>query len=317
MNKDSKIFIAGGSGMVGSAILRELNSLSFTNIIYPSSKELNLLNQADVEAFFLENKPEYVFNAAAKVGGIYANDVDSADFIYENIQIQTNLIHFAMKSKVKNFLFMASSCIYPRDAVQPIKEEYLLSDYLEKTNEAYAIAKISGVKMLEHYKKVYGLSSTSLMPCNLYGYNDNYDLKTSHVFPALIKKFVDAKINNLSSVEIWGTGKVFREFMHVNDVAKAAIFFIDKSINENLINIGWGKEISIIELVELIKKRTDFNGNITLDSSKKDGTIHKRLDITKMSDYKFSPSITLSKGIDLTIESYCNEQLGRSFKLLV
>jgi len=317
MNKDSKILIAGGSGMVGSAILRELNSLSFTNILAPSRAQLNLLNQSDVENFFLENKPDYVFNAAAKVGGIYANDLYSADFIYENIQIQTNLVHFAMKNKVKNFLFMASSCIYPRDAVQPIKEDYLLSDYLEETNEAYAIAKISGVKMLEHYKKVYNLASTSLMPCNLYGYNDNYDLKTSHVFPALIKKFVDAKINNLPSVEIWGSGKVYREFMHVDDVAKAAIFFIDKSINDNLVNIGWGKEISIIELVELIKKRTDFNGNITWDNSKKDGTIHKRLDVTNMSDYKFVPSITLSKGIDLTIESYCNEQLGKSFKSLV
>jgi len=309
MNKDSKIFIAGASGMVGSAILRELNSLSFTNILAPSSKELNLLNQLQVEEFFLENKPDYVFNAAAKVGGIYANDVYSADFIYENIQIQTNLIHFAMKSSVKNFLFMASSCIYPRDAIQPIKEEYLLSGFLEETNEAYAIAKISGVKMLEHYKKVYNMASTSLMPCNLYGYNDNYDLKTSHVFPALIKKFVDAKINNLPTVEIWGSGKVYREFMHVDDIAKAAIFFIDKPINNNLINIGWGKEISIIELVELIRKKTGFNGDITWDSSKKDGTIHKKLDVTRMSNYKFVPSITLSKGIDLTIESYMEEQV--------
>ena len=317
MNKDSKIFVAGGSGMVGSAILRELDRLSFTNIIAPSSTQLNLLNQSDVENFFLENKPDYVFNAAAKVGGIYANDTYSADFIYENIQIQTNLIHFAMKSKVRKFLFMASSCIYPRDAIQPIKEGYLLSNYLEETNEAYAIAKISGVKMLEHYKKVYNLDSISLMPCNLYGYNDNYDLKTSHVFPALIKKFVDAKINNLPSVEVWGSGKVYREFMHVDDIAKAAIFFIDQSTDDNLINIGWGKEISIIELVELIKRRTDFHGNITWDSSKKDGTIHKRLDITKMSDYEFIPSITLEEGIDLTIDSYCNEQLEKPFKSLI
>ena len=317
MNKESKIFVAGGSGMVGSAILRELDRLSFTNILAPSSTQLNLLNQSDVETFFLKNKPDYVFNAAAKVGGIYANDIYSADFIYENIQIQTNLIHFAMKSKVRNFLFMASSCIYPRNAIQPIKESYLLSDYLEETNEAYAIAKISGVKMLEHYKKVYNLNSISLMPCNLYGYNDNYDLKTSHVFPALIKKFVDAKINNLPSVEIWGSGKVYREFMHVDDVAKAAIFFIDQSTDDNLINIGWGKEISIIELVELIKRKTDFHGNITWDSSKKDGTIHKRLDINKMSDYEFTPSITLEEGIDLTIDSYCNEQLEKPFKSLI
>lgn len=309
MNKDSKIFVAGASGMVGSAIIRELKKLSFTNILCPNSKDLDLLNQVEVEKFFSENKPEYVFNAAAKVGGIYTNEMHSADFIYENIQIQTNMIHFAFKSKVKKFLFMASSCIYPRDAIQPIKEEYLLSNYLEKTNEAYAIAKISGVKMLEHYKKVYGLSSVSLMPCNLYGYNDNYDLKTSHVFPALIKKFVDAKMNNHSSVEIWGSGKVYREFMHVDDIAKAAIFFIDKSIDDNLINIGWGKEISIIELVELIKEKTGFSGDITWDKSKKDGTIHKKLDISKMKDNGFTPSISLSKGIDLTIQSYINEKV--------
>jgi GDP-L-fucose synthase len=317
MNKDSKIFIAGARGMVGSAILRELEKLSFTNILTPTSKDLNILNQADVESFFLENKPDYVFNAAAKVGGIYANDFYSADFIYENIQIQTNLIHFAMKNKVKKFLFMASSCIYPRQAPQPIKESHLLSDYLEETNEAYAIAKISGIKMLEHYKKGHNFDSISLMPCNLYGYNDNYNLETSHVFPALIRKFVDAKINNSSSVEVWGTGKVYREFMHVDDVAKAAIFFINKDIDESLINIGWGKEISIIDLVELIKKRTNFKGDIVWNGSKKDGTIHKRLDIDKMSGYGFNPSIDLVQGIDTTIESYCIEQLNKSFKSLI
>ena len=317
MNKDSKIFIAGAKGMVGSAILRELENLSFTNILTPTSKDLNILNQADVESFFLEHKPDYVFNAAAKVGGIYANDFYSADFIYENIQIQTNLIHFAMKNKVKKFLFMASSCIYPRQAPQPIKESHLLSDYLEETNEAYAIAKISGIKMLEHYKKGHNFDSISLMPCNLYGYNDNYNLETSHVFPALIRKFVDAKINNSSSVEVWGTGKVYREFMHVDDVAKAAIFFINKDIDESLINIGWGKEISIIDLVELIKKRTNFEGDIIWNGSKKDGTIHKRLDVDKMSGYGFKPSIDLVQGIDTTIESYCIEHLNKSFKSLI
>ena len=314
MNKDSKIFIAGSTGMVGSAILRELKSLSFNNILTPNSKELDILNQKDVESFFLEHKPDYVFNATAKVGGIYANDFYSADFIYENIQIQTNLIHFAMKNKVKKFLFMASSCIYPRQSPQPIKEKYLLSNYLEETNEAYAIAKISGVKMLEHYKKGYNFNSISLMPCNLYGFNDNYNLETSHVFPALIKKFVDAKIKNLSSVEVWGTGQVYREFMHVDDVAKAAIFFINKDIDESLINIGWGKEISIIDLVELIKQRTHFRGDIIWNDSKKDGTIHKRLDVDKMLGYGFKPSIDLIQGIDKTIESYCLEQLNKSFK---
>ena len=316
MNRDSIIFVAGGKGMVGSSILRELEKLSYTNILSPTSKDLNILNQSDVESFFLEHKPEYVFNAAARVGGIYANDIYSADFIYENIQIQTNLIHYAMKNNVKNFLFMASSCIYPREALQPIREEYLLCDYLEKTNEAYAIAKISGIKMLEHYKKCYGFESTSLMPCNLYGYNDNYNLKTSHVFPALIRKFVDAKINSSSSVEVWGTGKVFREFMHVDDVAKAAIFFMNNATNDNLINIGWGKEISIIELVELIKEKTHFEGDVIWDSSKKDGTVHKKLDTSKMLAYGFKPEISLKKGVELTIESYCNEHFKKSFQSL-
>tara|TARA_B110000495_G_C23036276_1_gene619012 strand:+ start:1058 stop:2014 length:957 start_codon:yes stop_codon:yes gene_type:complete len=317
MNKDSRIFLAGSTGMVGSAILRELTSLSFKNILTPGSKELNLLNQSDVEKFFSNNKPEYIFNAAAKVGGIYANDLYSADFIYENTQIQNNLIHSSMQNKVKKFLFMGSSCIYPRDAEQPIKESYLLSNYLEETNEAYAIAKINGIKMLEHYKKCYDFNSTSLMPCNLYGNNDNYELKTSHVFPALIRKFVDAKINNLSCVEVWGTGKVFREFMHVDDVARAAIFFMKNSIDHNLINIGWGKEISIIELVEMLKKSTKFNGDIIWDRSKKDGTVHKKLDVNNMKKYGFSPTITLEKGIDLTIQSYCNEYFNKSFELLV
>ena len=317
MHKDSKIFLAGASGMVGSAILRELKRLSFNNILIPDSKTLNLLNQSEVETFFLENNPEYVFNAAAKVGGIYANDLHSADFIYENIQIQNNLIHFSKKNKVKRFLFLGSSCIYPRDAEQPIKESYLLSNYLEETNEAYAIAKISGIKMLEHYKKCYDFNSTSLMPCNLYGYNDNYELKTSHVFPALIRKFVDAKINNLPSVEVWGTGKVFREFMHVDDIARASIFFMKNPPGHNLVNIGWGKEISIIDLVEMIKKNTQFEGNIIWDKSKKDGTVHKRLDINNMKKYGFKPKITLEKGINMTIESYCSEYFNKSFESLV
>ena len=317
MHKDSKIFIAGSSGMVGSAITRRLKSLSFNNLITPKSKELDLLNQEAVNKFFSLNKPEYVFNAAAKVGGIYANDFYSADFIYENIQIQSNIIHFSMKHNVKKFLFMASSCIYPREAPQPIKESDLLCDYLEKTNEAYAIAKISGIKMLEHYKKGYNLNSVSLMPCNLYGQNDNYNLQTSHVFPALIRKFVDAKLNNKSDVEVWGTGNVFREFMHVDDVAKAAIYFMENEIESNLINIGWGKEITIKELVELISIKTDFEGNIVWDKSKKDGTVHICLDVSKMNEAGFKPLITLQKGIDLTIDSYCLEKYEKTFKDLL
>lgn len=317
MNKDSKIFLAGSTGMVGSAILRELKKSSFTNIITPNSKQLNLLNQFEVEKFFEETKPDYIFCAAAKVGGIYANDKFSADFIYENIQIQNNLIHSSMKNNIKKFLFLGSSCIYPRESKQPIKEEYLLTNSLEETNEAYAIAKISGIKMLEHYQKCYGLKSVSLMPCNLYGNNDNYDLKTSHVFPALIRKFVDAKINNSPFVEVWGTGQVFREFMHVNDIARASIYFMENEFKTNLINIGWGKEISIIDLVELIKKSTKYSGNISWDKSKKDGTVNKKLDVEKMKTSGFKPVISLEEGINLTIESFCQEYYNKSFQSLI
>lgn len=314
MNQNSKIFIAGASGMVGSAILRELKKLNFSNIISTNRESLNLLNQMEVEKFFKNEKPEYVFNAAAIVGGIYANDIKSAKFIYENMQIQNNLIHYSMVNKVKKFLFLGSSCIYPKNAKQPIREEYLLTDVLEETNEAYAIAKISGIKLLEHYRKCYNFDSVSLMPCNLYGYNDNYNLETSHVLPALIRKFVDAKINKLNTVEIWGTGNVYREFMHVNDVASAAIFFMNNNFDNQLINIGWGMEISIIELVEKIKNKTGFTGKIVWDKTKKDGTYRKRLDISLMTKAGFKPSISLDEGLDLTIESYCNDILKKSFQ---
>ena len=313
MNKDSKIFVSGSSGMVGSAIIRKLNELSFSNILCPSRKDLNLMNQYDVKSYFEKHKPDFVFNAAAKVGGIYTNDINSAEFIYENIQIQNNLIHYAMKNKVKKFLFLGSSCIYPKNANQPIKENCLLSDYLEETNEAYAIAKISGIKMLEHYNKCYDFESISLMPCNLYGDNDNYDLETSHVLPALIKKFIHAKINGIKQVEVWGTGNVFREFMHVKDVADSAIFFMMNSTPEHLINIGWGKEISIIDLVEKIKTKIKFEGEVIWDKSKKDGTFRKMLDVSLMKKYGFMPSINLDKGLDLTIKSYCKEDLNISF----
>ena len=317
MNKDSKIFIAGSNGMVGSGILRLLKEENFTNILSPNSRQLNLLNQLEVEKFFKENNPEYIFNSAAKVGGIYANDKFSADFIYENLQIQNNLIHFSMKNGVKKFLFLGSSCIYPRECKQPIKEEYLLTDTLEETNEAYAIAKISGIKMLEHYRKCYDMASTSLMPCNLYGNNDNYDLNTCHVFPALIKRFVDAKINNAPFVEVWGSGKAFREFMHVNDIARASIYFMKNDTSDNLVNIGWGKEISILDLVGLIKKSTNYRGDILWDTSKKEGTINKKLDIEKMKMNGFQPVICLEDGINLTIESYCQENYNKSFQSLI
>tara|TARA_B100001057_G_scaffold171070_1_gene171863 strand:+ start:17172 stop:18122 length:951 start_codon:yes stop_codon:yes gene_type:complete len=313
MKKDSIILVAGGTGMVGSAIIRELKKSSFKKILYPSSSELNLKNQSDVKYYINEQKPDYVFNAAAKVGGIYANDIHSAEFIYDNIQIQNNLIHFSMKNNIKKFMFLGSSCIYPKNADQPIKETALLSDYLEETNEAYAIAKISGIKMLEHYQKCFGFDSVSIMPCNLYGNNDNYNLETSHVLPALIRKFIDARINKLDKVEVWGTGKVFREFMHVQDVAKAAIYFMEHKTKESLINIGWGKEISILELVNLISQKVGFEGKIIWNKSKKDGTFKKRMDISRMKNYGFAPSIKLNEGLDLTIQSYCKEHLNKSF----
>ena len=309
MNKDSKIFIAGASGLVGSAITRKLSKNGFKNLLgtYYNRKpekienaeyaRINLLHPNEIRMVFKEYNPEYVFFAAAKVGGINANNVYRAQFIYENLHIQNNIIHQAHLYDVKKLLFLGSSCIYPKSCPQPIKEEYLLSDKLEHTNEPYAIAKIAGLKMCEAYKSQYNRNFISAMPTNLYGKNDNYDLDNSHVLPALIRKFHQAKVNKQKDVTIWGTGKPFREFMHVDDLAEALILIMEKYNDSEFINVGTGKEISIKELALLIKKIVGFDGELKFDTSKPDGTPRKLLDVSKLKKLGFDAKISLEQGI--------------------
>ena len=297
MNKDSKIYVAGHRGMVGSAIVRKLKADGFNNLILKTSKELDLRDQKAVEAFFQTEKPEYVYLAAAKVGGIVANNVYRGEFIYENLMIQNNVIHYAHIVGVKKLLFLGSSCIYPKMCPQPIKEEYLLSGYLENTNEPYAIAKIAGLKTAESYRKQYGSNFISAMPTNLYGPNDNYDLQNSHVLPALIRKFHDAKTNGIPSVEIWGTGSPMREFLHVDDMADACAYLMRHFDEGGQINIGVGTDISIADLAGLIKKITGFEGNIVFDSSKPDGTPRKLMDVSKLNALGWKYKIELEHGI--------------------
>ncbi len=304
MNKNSKIYVAGHNGMVGSSILRLLISEGYTNIITKSKSELNLVNKLDVESFFKIEQPEFVFLAAAKVGGINANMKNPAGFLFENIEIQNNVIHQSYISGVKKLCFLGSSCIYPRQSEQPIKEEYLLSGDLEPTNEGYALAKIVGLKMLKYYSDQYGFNSVSPMPCNLYGPNDSFDLEKSHVLSALIRRFVDAKDKNDSEIVIWGTGIARREFMHVDDVASACLFLMENYNNPEHINIGWGKDISIKELVDLVKEKVGFDGVVKWDSSKPDGMLRKCLDVTNINSLGFTPKITLNKGIDEMISIY-------------
>jgi GDP-L-fucose synthase len=304
MKKSSKIYIAGHRGMVGSAILRELKKEGFNNFILKTKKELDLTNQSKVNNFFEKEKPEYVFLAASLVGGINANNNYRADFIYSNICIQTNVIHAAYKNKVKKLLFLGSSCIYPKMAPQPIKEEYLLTGELEPTNEPYAIAKISGLKMCEAYRDQYGCNFVSVMPTNLYGPNDNYDLLNAHVIPALIRKFHEAKMNKKKEVIIWGTGKAMREFMYVEDMARACILVMKKHNNRDFINIGTGKDITIKKLAETIKEVINFKGKLKFDTSKPDGTPRKLLDISKLKKMGFEETVELKKGINLTYENY-------------
>ena len=308
MDYSSKIYIAGHNGMVGSSIHRALTNQGYNNLIFKSSSELNLIDQASVDIFFEKENPEYVIIAAAKVGGILANDTYRGEFIYNNLMIQTNIIHSAHKHKVKKLLFLGSSCIYPKLCSQPIKEEYLLTGDLEQTNEPYAIAKIAGIKMCENYYRQYGDNFISAMPTNLYGINDNFDLSTSHVLPALIKKFHQAKTSNDEFVEIWGTGKPKREFLYVDDLADACIFLM-KNIEANQLyddikishlNIGCGEDISISELASIISEIIDFKGEIRYDISKPDGTMRKLLDVTKMTNLGWSSSIDIKKGIDTT-----------------
>jgi GDP-L-fucose synthase len=297
MEKAAKIFVAGHRGMVGSAIVRKLQAEGYTNLVLRTSVELDLRNQAAVENFFTNEKPEYVFLAAAKVGGIMANNTYRADFLYENLMIESNVIHQSYVHKVKKLLFLGSSCIYPKKAPQPLQEKHLLSGYLEETNEPYAIAKIAGIKLCESYRRQYSCNFISAMPTNLYGPNDNYDLKNSHVIPALIRKFHEAKVNNLRSVEVWGSGKPLREFMHVDDLADSCLLLMKKYDEEGFINIGSGREISISDLAKLIKRITEFIGELTFDICKPDGTARKLMDITKIQQLGWAPKIGLAEGI--------------------
>lgn len=297
MEKQAKIYIAGHRGMVGSAIERRLRKDGFENIVTRSSKELDLRNQQAVNSFFETEKPDYVFLAAAKVGGIVANNTYRAEFIYENLMIESNIIHAAFVNKVTKLLFLGSSCIYPKLAPQPLKEEYLLSDYLEPTNQPYAIAKIAGIELCDGYRAQYGCNFISAMPTNLYGPNDNYDLEKSHVLPALLRKFITAKKNNVAAVELWGTGTPKREFLHVDDLADACLYLMETYNEKGLVNVGWGTDVSILELAQIVKQVVGYEGELKFDTSKPDGTPRKLMDVTKLTNLGWKATITLENGI--------------------
>ncbi len=297
MDKKAKIYVAGHNGMVGSAIVRALNVLGYTNLLLKTSKELDLRVQSDVQSFFEKEKPEYVFLAAAKVGGIEANNTYRADFLYENLMIQNNVIHQSYVHGVEKLLFLASSCIYPKFAPQPIKEEYLLTGLLEPTNEPYAIAKIAGVKMCENYNRQYGCNFISVMPTNLYGPNDNYDLKNSHVLPALLRKFHEARLNAADTVEVWGSGTPKREFLHVDDLAKACLHLMETYQGNVSVNIGTGEDLSIKDLALKIKEIVGFQGEIRWNTSKPDGTPRKLLDVSLIHSLGWQHEIELMEGI--------------------
>ncbi len=298
MERQDKIYVAGHNGMVGSAIKRKLEKEGFSTIITRTSKELDLREQNAVKTFFEENKPDYVFLAAAKVGGILANDKYKADFLYDNLMIQNNVIHQSYKSGVKKLMFLGSSCIYPKLAPQPLKEEYLLTGLLEPTNEPYAIAKIAGIKMCDAYRFQYGCNFISVMPTNLYGPNDNYDLNTSHVLPALIRKFHEAKMNNIPEVVVWGSGKPLREFLHADDLADACVYLMQQYDEYGFVNIGIGEDISIADLALLIKEIVGYTGNIVWDSTKPDGTPRKLMDVSKLHGLGWKANISLRDGIE-------------------
>ena len=307
MERNDKIYIAGGhNGMVGSAIKKHLEENGYHNILIKSSKQLDLRNQNQVKNFFRKEKPSYVFLAAAKVGGIYANNKYKADFIYDNLMIESNVIHSSFENSVKKLLFLGSSCIYPKFSAQPIKEKYLLSGYLEETNQPYAIAKIAGIELCNSYRDQYNCNFISAMPTNLYGPNDNYDSLNSHVIPALIKKFVEAKINDHKFVNVWGTGKVKREFLHVDDLSNALYFLFIFYNKKDIVNVGCGSDISIKELSFLIAEISGFEGKIIFDKDKPDGTPRKLLDISFISNLGWKPSISLKKGLTKTIIDYKN-----------
>ncbi len=309
MEKSAKIYIAGHRGMVGSAIHRKLESEGYTNIVTRKSNELDLRNQAVVNDFFEKEQPEYVFLAAAKVGGIVANNTFRADFLYDNLQIQNNVIYSSYKYGVKKLMFLGSSCIYPKHAPQPLKEEYLLTGTLEPTNEPYAIAKIAGIKMCESYRAQYGCNFISVMPTNLYGINDNYHPEHSHVLPALIRRFHEAKVNNYASVEIWGTGTPLREFLFSDDLADACYFLMQNYNESEFLNIGTGKDLSIKDLAGLVKKIVDYEGNITFNTSKPDGTPRKLMDVSKLHELGWKHKIELEEGIELAYKDYLQKLL--------
>lgn len=308
MKKEDKIFVAGHRGLVGSALVRRLRSQGYDNLVLRARSELNLLNQSEVEDFFCKEKPDIVILAAAKVGGIHANNTYPAEFIYDNLQIQNNVIHTSHQYGVKKLLFLGSTCIYPKYATQPIKEDSLLTGPLEETNEAYAIAKIAGLEMCKFYKKQYGDDFISCMPTNLYGPNDNYDLNSSHVLPAMLRKFHEAKENNKEYVELWGTGKPLREFLYVDDMADACIHLLREYSGIEHVNIGTGIEISIKELAETIQKVVGFEGYIQWNTQMPDGTPRKLTDVTKLHNLGFVHKISLNKGIELAYGTFLEEK---------
>ena len=302
MEKQAKIYVAGHRGMVGSAILRGLHKRGFENLLFRKSSELDLRDQTEVADFFRKERPDYVFLAAAKVGGILANNTYRADFLYENLMIQNNVIHSAYKNDVKKLLFLGSSCIYPKLAPQPLVEDALLTGLLEETNEPYAIAKIAGIKMCDAYRAQYGCHFISVMPTNLYGSNDNYDLQNSHVLPALIRKFLTAKKNNDPSVILWGTGSPLREFLYADDLADACLFLMEKFDEAGFVNIGTGVDLTIRELAEIVKKTVDYQGEIVLDTTKPDGTPRKLMDVSKLHNLGWRHKIDLEEGIKMVVE---------------
>jgi GDP-L-fucose synthase len=314
LQKDSKIYIAGHNGMVGSASWRALSKAGYTNLIGKSSKELDLRNQSDVQNFLAEEKPYAIIDAAAKVGGILANDTYPYEFLMDNMLIQNNLIRSAHELDIPKFIFLGSSCIYPKHAPQPLKEEYLLTGPLEPTNEWYAIAKISGVKLIEALRKQYNRDYVALMPTNLYGPGDNFDLETSHVLPAMIRKFHEAKVNNHESVTLWGTGKPRREFLHVDDLASAVKYALENNLDEFLYNIGKGEDITIRELAQIVQAEVGFSGEITWDKSKPDGTTRKLLESEKIRKIGWKPKINLTEGLSSTYASFYLEVLKQTFE---
>lgn len=309
MEKNSKIYVAGHRGLVGSAIIRNLEAKGFNNLILKTHQELDLLDAKAVADFFASEKPEYVFLAAAKVGGIHANNTYPADFIFQNLQVQNNVIHNAYLNGTKKLIFLGSSCIYPRNCPQPIKEEYLLTGPLEKTNEAYAVAKIAGIKMCQSYNKQYGTKFISVMPTNLYGINDNFDLESSHVLPALLRKFHDAKISSAKEVVMWGTGSPMREFLYVDDMADACVHLMNTYEDSEIVNIGTGEDVTIKELAILIKKIVGFEGEIINDTTKPDGTPRKLLDVSKLHNLGWKHKTSLEDGIKDTYEWFLRNKV--------